>query len=238
MAGRLSLGCGPCRGSWRLLWRPCCASPRSFRWLGGPIPGCTRLDRLRKSFVTSSRGSRGDLARRLNGVGPDDIAVTAATVVDDDFDARRSAKSRSYRYRLLARSAPSPFEQEPRPLVAPPHRPGSPRKPAPQPFRATTTSPPSPPPRPTTSASTATSSPPPGASTETSSPSASPPTPSCATWSASSSARCWRRPTAAAPKPKALRELLAGAPRSRGRRNRPTPRPLPGESQLLRTSFW
>jgi tRNA pseudouridine38-40 synthase len=52
-----------------------------------------------------------DLARRLNGVGPDDIAVTAATPVEDGFDARRSARSRSYRYRLLTRSAPSPFEQ-------------------------------------------------------------------------------------------------------------------------------
>ncbi|HEY8808768.1 MAG TPA: tRNA pseudouridine(38-40) synthase TruA [Solirubrobacterales bacterium] len=62
------------------------------------------------SFVTSAEISE-DLARRLNGVGPDDIAVTAATPVEDGFDARRSAKSRSYRYRLLARSAPSPFEQ-------------------------------------------------------------------------------------------------------------------------------
>lgn len=53
----------------------------------------------------------GDLARRLNGVGPDDVAVTAAAVVADGFDARRDAKSRSYRYRMLARSSPSPFEQ-------------------------------------------------------------------------------------------------------------------------------
>jgi tRNA pseudouridine38-40 synthase len=51
-----------------------------------------------------------DLMRRLNGVGPDDVAVTAASVVADGFDARRDAKARSYRYRLLARSAPSPFE--------------------------------------------------------------------------------------------------------------------------------
>jgi tRNA pseudouridine38-40 synthase len=62
------------------------------------------------SFVTGTE-VREDLARRLNGVGPDDIAVTMATVVEDGFDARRSAKSRSYRYRVLARSAPSPFEQ-------------------------------------------------------------------------------------------------------------------------------
>lgn len=53
----------------------------------------------------------GDLARRLNGVGPDDVAVTAAAVVADGFDARRDATARSYRYRLLARSAPSPFER-------------------------------------------------------------------------------------------------------------------------------
>ncbi len=52
-----------------------------------------------------------DLMRRLNGVGPNDVAVTAAAVVADGFDARRNAKARSYRYRLLARSAPNPFER-------------------------------------------------------------------------------------------------------------------------------
>ena len=52
-----------------------------------------------------------DLTRRLNGLCSDDIAVTAAKVVADGFHARRDAKARSYRYRLLARSAPSPFEQ-------------------------------------------------------------------------------------------------------------------------------
>jgi tRNA pseudouridine38-40 synthase len=62
------------------------------------------------SFVTEAEVDE-DLARRLNGVGPDDIAVTAATVVDEGFDARHHAKSRSYRYRVLVRSAPSPLEQ-------------------------------------------------------------------------------------------------------------------------------
>ncbi len=52
-----------------------------------------------------------DLMRRLNGLAPDDVAVTAATVAAEGFDARRDARARSYRYRLLARSAPSPFEQ-------------------------------------------------------------------------------------------------------------------------------
>jgi tRNA pseudouridine38-40 synthase len=52
-----------------------------------------------------------DLARRLNGLCPDDVAVTAATVVADGFDARHDAQARSYRYRLLARSSPGPFER-------------------------------------------------------------------------------------------------------------------------------
>lgn len=52
-----------------------------------------------------------DLMRRLNGLCPDDVAVTAATVVADGFDARRDARARSYRYRLLARPSPSPFER-------------------------------------------------------------------------------------------------------------------------------
>jgi tRNA pseudouridine38-40 synthase len=52
-----------------------------------------------------------ELARSLNGVGPDDLAVTAAAVAADGFDARRDARSRTYRYRLLARPSPNPFER-------------------------------------------------------------------------------------------------------------------------------
>lgn len=52
-----------------------------------------------------------DLARRLNGVGPDDLTITAAMQAEDSFDARHDAKSRSYLYRVLARSTPSPFER-------------------------------------------------------------------------------------------------------------------------------
>lgn len=62
------------------------------------------------SFVTDAEAPA-DLARRLNGIGPDDIAVTTATVVTDGFNARHDAKSRTYRYRVLTRPAPSPFEQ-------------------------------------------------------------------------------------------------------------------------------
>ena len=52
-----------------------------------------------------------DLARSLNGVGPDDIAVASATVAADGFNARHDAKSRTYLYRVLARESPGPFER-------------------------------------------------------------------------------------------------------------------------------
>src|SRR6188472_62256 len=51
-------------------------------------------------------------AEALNTMLPDDLAVTAATAVPDDFDARRSARARSYRYRIWRRRTPSPFEQK------------------------------------------------------------------------------------------------------------------------------
>jgi tRNA pseudouridine38-40 synthase len=52
-----------------------------------------------------------NLARRLNGVGPADVTIRSTSIVADGFSARHDATSRSYRYRLLARPAPSPFEQ-------------------------------------------------------------------------------------------------------------------------------
>ena len=52
-----------------------------------------------------------DLARRLNGLTTDDVAVTAAGPAPAGFDARGDATSRSYRYRVLARSASNPFER-------------------------------------------------------------------------------------------------------------------------------
>jgi tRNA pseudouridine38-40 synthase len=63
----------------------------------------------------------GRLARSLNGVLPHDASVVAAELAPEGFDARRDARSRTYRYRVLARPAPSPFERDralwwPRPL--------------------------------------------------------------------------------------------------------------------------
>jgi tRNA pseudouridine38-40 synthase len=60
-------------------------------------------------------------AEALNALLPDDVAVTSAEDAAADFHARHSARSRSYRYRIWRRRAPSPFEQRrawwyPRPL--------------------------------------------------------------------------------------------------------------------------
>jgi tRNA pseudouridine38-40 synthase len=62
------------------------------------------------SFATDAELPN-DLARNVNAVGPDDVAVTSARPVAVGFDARRDAKSRTYCYRILARPSLSPFEQ-------------------------------------------------------------------------------------------------------------------------------
>ena len=59
--------------------------------------------------------------RNLNALLPADVAVLASEDAPDGFDARRDALSRTYRYRVHTRSAPSPFERTralwwPRPL--------------------------------------------------------------------------------------------------------------------------
>jgi tRNA pseudouridine38-40 synthase len=60
-------------------------------------------------------------AAALNAVLPDDIAVLRSEQVPDEFHARFSARSRSYRYRVWRRGIRSPFERRrslwwPRPL--------------------------------------------------------------------------------------------------------------------------
>ncbi len=60
-------------------------------------------------------------AAALSAALPEDVAVIAAEGVDSSFHARRSARSRSYRYRLLRRGQRSPLERRrawwyPRPL--------------------------------------------------------------------------------------------------------------------------
>ena len=47
----------------------------------------------------------------LNGVLPPDVRVLASEEAPEDFDARRDATSRTYRYRVLAREVADPFER-------------------------------------------------------------------------------------------------------------------------------
>jgi len=63
-------------------------------------------------------------AEALNATLPDDVAVVSAEEAAPDFHARRSARSRSYRYRVFRRGAPSAFEHRrsywyPRPVEEP-----------------------------------------------------------------------------------------------------------------------
>ena len=60
-------------------------------------------------------------ARALNGLLPPDLRVLESAGVPEGFDARREARSRTYRYRLETRPAASVFERglalhHPRPL--------------------------------------------------------------------------------------------------------------------------
>ena len=48
--------------------------------------------------------------RNLHALLPADVAVLASDEAPDGFDARRDARSRTYRYRVHTRGAPSPFE--------------------------------------------------------------------------------------------------------------------------------
>jgi tRNA pseudouridine38-40 synthase len=51
------------------------------------------------------------LLRSVNALLPGEIAVLEAEAVPDGFSARYDALSRRYRYRVLARPTPSPFER-------------------------------------------------------------------------------------------------------------------------------
>jgi tRNA pseudouridine38-40 synthase len=49
--------------------------------------------------------------RNLNALLPDDVAVLASEAAAEGFDARRDARSRTYRYRVLARPLRDPLER-------------------------------------------------------------------------------------------------------------------------------
>lgn len=62
------------------------------------------------SFATD-REPPDRFAERINAVLPRDVAVLAVDAAADGFDARRWARSRSYRYRVLTSPIRDPFEE-------------------------------------------------------------------------------------------------------------------------------
>ena len=63
------------------------------------------------AFDTDSAHSAETFVSALNHYLPDDIAVKAAYIVEPDFDPRRHARSRAYRYSILNGRTPSPLRR-------------------------------------------------------------------------------------------------------------------------------
>lgn len=61
------------------------------------------------SFSSDRPLETAQIVRSLNSMLPDEIAVGSCSVVDDEFNARYSATSRAYEYRILNRVTPDPF---------------------------------------------------------------------------------------------------------------------------------
>jgi tRNA pseudouridine38-40 synthase len=84
-------------------------------WDGLAVAGRTDTGVHATGQVASVRVGGGPPAERaadaLNTALPHDVAVLLAEGAKDDFDARFSARSRSYRYRILRRRVRSPLAQ-------------------------------------------------------------------------------------------------------------------------------
>lgn len=63
------------------------------------------------SFWVRDDLSPGVVVRALNHYLPDDVAVKGACVIDRDFDVRRRAVSRCYRYSISRQATPSPLRE-------------------------------------------------------------------------------------------------------------------------------
>jgi tRNA pseudouridine38-40 synthase len=94
-------------------------------WAGLAVAGRTDAGVHARAQVASFSAHGGPppekAAVALNQLLPDDLAVVSAEAAEDSFNARFSARSRSYRYRVWRRATPSPFERRlslwwPRPL--------------------------------------------------------------------------------------------------------------------------
>ena len=83
--------------------------PVRVRGAGRTDAGVHACGQVASARVTRVPDDLDRLCRSLNALTPDDVAVREVAVVADDFDPRRSARSRVYEYRLWNAGAPSPF---------------------------------------------------------------------------------------------------------------------------------
>jgi tRNA pseudouridine38-40 synthase len=77
-----------------------------------PLTVAGRTDRgvHARGQVASHAGEPAPLGN-LNALLPGDVSALGSEPAPEGFDARRDARSRTYRYRVLTRPAPSPFER-------------------------------------------------------------------------------------------------------------------------------
>lgn len=83
--------------------------PVRVRGAGRTDAGVHACGQVAAVRVTQVPANLRRLQRSLNALTPDDIAIRDLTLVDDDFDPRRQAKSRVYEYRIWNDDTPSPF---------------------------------------------------------------------------------------------------------------------------------
>jgi tRNA pseudouridine38-40 synthase len=81
------------------------------REVGVTVAGRTDRGVHARGQVASHAGDPAP-ARSLNGVLPRDVSVLVSEPAKVGFDARRDARSRTYRYRVLTRPVRSPFERD------------------------------------------------------------------------------------------------------------------------------
>jgi tRNA pseudouridine38-40 synthase len=79
------------------------------RELGLTVAGRTDAGVHARGQVASHAGEPAGM-RALNGVLPSGVRVLESVAAPEGFDARRDARSRTYRYRIFTREVASPFE--------------------------------------------------------------------------------------------------------------------------------
>ena len=101
---------GRCRRSSRPRWRPSRGSTSRWPEPAAPMRACTRSGRSRASSCRAPSPSA-TCFRALNAKLPEDVRVLSAEVAAPGFNARFSARSKMYRYRISNTRVMSPFQR-------------------------------------------------------------------------------------------------------------------------------